>query len=252
MKKVHTIAEIGVNFDSFETANQMIDASAEAKADFIKFQLFNEDTIEDSPIKDRLMPLILNEEKVKHLQEHARDHELGFILTPMYLDAIDIAAKYGDYIKIRYADHENEELIEKAEATGKTLLISVPYRPLNVYSPRKRYLYCLSAYPPRIEDFNLEVACSCHGFSSHFPHTVCDLAYVINRSFEECFIEKHVMLGTRFWFVDPKATFKPLPHEGGVASEFKSIDRAVSVTFYELTEFVSQIRLVEQMKRIRL
>lgn len=247
MNKVHVVSEIGVNYDSLTTAKAMIREASKSGCDYAKFQLFNKDVIKDSPIREKLEPLILNEGNVKDLVQFAKKHEIGIIFTPMYLDAVDIAAKYGDYIKIRYADHKNEELIEKAEATGKTLLISVPYRPLNVYSPRKKYLFCLPMYPPRIEDFNLEVACSCHGLSSHFPHTVCDLAYVINRSFEECFIEKHVMAGLLTkWVKDERLSEFPIP------VEYEPLDKAVSVTFQQLKDFVEQVKLVEQMKRIRL
>lgn len=253
-KKVNIIAECGVNFDNLETASNMIGRAKLAGADYVKFQLFNVSTIIDSPEYDRLRKLILSEEDVKYLQAIAENREIGFILTPMYLEAVDIAAKYSDYIKIRFKDHENQPLIDKALETGKTILISVPSKPIDalLYHPRIRYLYCLPSYPPEIEDFNLEIACSCHGFSSHYPHTVCDLAYVINRFYAECFIEKHVMLATKE--IGIVATYADNTKETVATVEIANdpLDKAVSITFEELNCFVKQVKMIEKMKRLRL
>ena len=46
MKKVIIIAEAGVNHNgSFELAKELVDAAAEAKADYVKFQTFKADKI---------------------------------------------------------------------------------------------------------------------------------------------------------------------------------------------------------------
>lgn len=238
--KVNVIAEIGVNFETIDdtATTNALDLIAESKlagANFVKFQLFNKETIAESPFKEKLKKLILTEEGVKHLKEEADKQKIGFILTPMYLEAVDLAAKYCDeYVKIRYRDHENKKLIEKALEKGKTLLISRPCPPVGPerFNIRMKTMYCLPQYPPRIEDFNLDLASVCEGFSSHFPHTVCDLAYAINTSFEECFIEKHVM-------ANPKKHGYP-------------IDGAVSITFNQLREFIKQLKLIEKIRRIRL
>lgn len=253
MDNVQLIAEIGCNWDTIDTAYRMIAEAKDCGASYVKFQIFNKDTIAESPVRDKLEPLILDEAKVDLLHAHAKAEKIGFILTPMYLNAVDIADKYcDDYIKIRYADHENEELIEKAMDTGKTLLISVPSKPIaldKLYHPRIKYLYCLPFYPPRIKDFNLEISCSCDGVSSHFPHIICDLAYVINRFPKECFIEKHVMLPP-LMVMDktvPLKKWKFIPHQ-----PLLPIDSNVSVTFEELKRLKSYIKLIEQMERIRI
>jgi len=235
---VHVLAEIGCNWetiDDVETVNavDMIYAAKEAGANSVKFQLFNKDNIKNSPAFDSLKDKILTEEEVKHLKEVADKNKIGFILTPMHLEAVDIAAKYCDeYIKIRFKDHENEELIDKALDTGKTLLISVPHLPVEahkMFSPRMKFMYCLPKYPPEIEDFNLEFAAGCHGFSSHFPHTLCDLCYVLYTSYENSFVEKHVMLPNT-----------------------KPLDEAVSITFSKLRRFTEELKMVERIRRIKL
>lgn len=243
---IHLICEIGCNWASIDTALKMIkEAKETANCWAVKFQLFNEETIKDSPIKDKLEPLILKEKDVKKLRKLAKLVGLQFILTPMYLDAVKLAGDYADYIKIRFKDHENQPLIDKALETGKTLFISVPHRPVSpqlMYNPRQRYFYCVPRYPPEPEDFNLEVASTCHGFSSHYPHTLFDLAFAINRFHEEAYIEKHVMI-SKFYRKKMDEQFEYIA---------QPIDHAVSVTFKELGEFIKQLKLIERMKRIRI
>lgn len=238
MGKINIISEIGVNFDTIENAYKMISAAKKAQADYVKFQIFNQETIIDSPIKERLEPLILSESDIETLRNCAKENKIGFILTPMYIEALDLANRYADMIKIRYADHENEELIDKALDTGKPLLISVPTKPIGplLYNPRINWMYCIPRYPPEPEDFNVDLASSCQGFSSHYPHTVFDLAYAIMRCYEECYIEKHVMLDCLGAIVLQKNNSKP-------------IDEAVSITFSQLHTFIQDLKLIERMRR---
>ena len=228
---INIIAELGVNWGTIKNACEMIRFSKECGCNYVKFQVFNEDTIVDSPIREKLEPLILSESDIETLRNCADEHKIGFILTPMYMDAVDLAAKYADLIKIRYADHENKSLIDKALDTGKMLLMSVPRRPLGpmLYHIRVRYMYCISRYPPEPEDLDLDRAVTFHGFSSHFPHTVFDLAYAVDRTYHECYIEKHVMLKFS-----------------------KPIDHAVSITFERLRSFIEDLKLIERLKRTRL
>lgn len=236
---MHVVAEIGVNFDTRQMACEMIYSAAKIGCDYTKFQLFNRETIKESPLFKRLESLILNEDDIKTFKAQCERDKIGLILTPMYLEAVDVAAKYADLIKIRYKDRENQELIDKALATGKTLLISVPHRPIGalMYHPRIKWLYNIPKYPPEPEDFNLEIAASCDGISSHFPHTLFDLAYAINRIPEEAYIEKHVMM---MWNWEPD-----IPRGN-------PIDKAVSISFEALKNFIGQLQLIERMKRIRL
>ena len=113
-----------------------------------------------------------------------------------------------------------------------------------MYHPRIKFLYAIPKYPPEPEDFNLDVAASCDGISSHFPHTLFDLAYAINRLPEEAYIEKHVMLDLPYFVAatEPSPPFVyPFP-----------IDSAVSISFETLKNFISELRLIERIKRTRI
>lgn len=235
------IAELGVNWDSIETAKKMIAAVSKAGANFVKFQLYNEQIIKDLPpdLHTRLASIQLTESHVKELKKEATKYNLSFLLTPMYDKAIPIAGKYcDDFIKIRFPDHENMNRINQALKTGKKVFVSVPNIPLEpflMYHLGIRWLFCLPSYPPKVEEFNLDVASACHGFSSHYPHTVCDMAYILNRSFQECFVEKHIILN-RDW-KSPKE---------------KPLDADASITVEELKAFKEWIGIAEKIQRFKM
>lgn len=255
---VKVIAECGVNYSNFEEAKLMIAEAKKSGSDYVKFQLFNEETIADSPFKERLEPLILDEDKVKTLKDEADKCKIGFVLTPMYPEAVDIVAKYADAIKIRFKDHENEALIDKAVETGKTVLMSVPAPLLGhgdrtwPFISRVYQLYCIPRYPPEPEDFNLDQACACKGFSSHFPHTLFDLAFAINRIYNDVFIEKHVMLGIGYRAFFTKESLENPSSTAEIYFKPEPIDAAVSIGFPELKNFISQLQLIERIQRTRI
>jgi sialic acid synthase SpsE len=251
----HVVAEIGVNWEKpdypLDVAQQMIFASKEAGAWGVKFQLFNEDVIKESPLRSRLQKLILTEQNVADLHEHASRLGLKFVLTPMYLEAVNIANKYADAIKIRFKDNENKPLIDKAMDTGKPVLISLqklPIDPMLAYNARVFMMYCIPKYPPEPEDFNLERACVCKGFSSHFPHTLFDLAFAINHVHKEVYLEKHVRFPPAHTI---NASFT-IDKTGKIEDEPPPIDAAVSITFDELATFIKQVGLIERIQRTRI
>ena len=234
------IAEIGCNFNSIETAKKMIVAVSKAGANFVKFQLYNEENIKglSADLHKRLASIQLTESQVKELKKEATKNKLSFLLTPMYDKALMIAGKYcDDFIKIRFAEHSDMNKINQVLKMGKNVFVSVPNIPLEpflMYNPKIRWLYCLPSYPPKVEEFNLDVASACHGLSSHYPHTVCDMAYILNRSFQECFIEKHIILN-RNW--------KSLKE--------KPIDADASITVDELKAFKEWIGIAEKIQRFK-
>ena len=249
------IAECGVNFSSIEEAKSMIGLAKQAGANFVKFQLFNEDTIKDSPHFEALKALILTEEQVKELQAIAQNRRIGFILTPMYMDAVPVAAKYADLVKIRFKDRENLEMIDAVYNAGRELLISAAGRPLDPslnYNPHMHWLYCIPSYPPQPEEMTLEIAASMQGFSSHFPHFICDMAYVLTRNWADVYIEKHVMMDDIE--ITERETISEKHQIYGFTGQTRPdpIDKAVSVTFPALAQFIKDVAVAERIRRLRL
>ena len=104
--KTIIIAEAGVNHNgSIELAKQLVDAAADAGADFVKFQCFKADsTVSKSAAKaayqtkttgseesqyEMIKRLELSVEEHKLLMEYCRQKNIGFLSSPF-----DLASKY--------------------------------------------------------------------------------------------------------------------------------------------------------------
>ena len=93
MKKVIIIAEAGVNHNgSFELAKELVDAAAEAKADYVKFQTFKADKIVS---KDAV--------KADYHSKNISDND---------------NSQYGMLKKLEMPDEWHFELIEYANSKG--------------------------------------------------------------------------------------------------------------------------------------
>lgn len=245
-RKIFIISEIGVNWNgSLTLAKEMIERSAEAGADAIKFQLFTKNEIVDSPYYEKLKKMVIPDlGTLTMLKTCAERNNLEFIASAMYPQAIDWLNKLGcNFIKIRERDSANYDLINKALKTGRTILISTTKRPLNLYylyHPNIRWMYCLPYYPPRLDQFDLNLAATYHGISSHFPHYTCDLAaasVALAKYGAPYIIEKHVMLKP------DERLMRELQGEPFI----ECIDFPVSITFNQLKELVSHVKRLEQL-----
>ena len=104
--KTIIIAEAGVNHNgSIELAKQLIDAAADAGADFVKFQCFKADsTVSKNAAKaayqtkttgseesqyEMIKRLELGVEEHKLLRDYCRQKNIGFLSSPF-----DLASKY--------------------------------------------------------------------------------------------------------------------------------------------------------------
>lgn len=210
------IAEIGVNwFGDLEIAKQMIHQSSVAGADSVKFQMFNEKVIAESPHKKNLLDMILDESSLKELSAYAKKYALRFGVSVMYPEAFEILEKIKlDFIKIRHADRLDEKLAVMSTDYCKsyisssipnvTLLVStsdffVGYKLRHdisdIYFNKPQLdifcLYCISKYPPKISDINLKIMIPEYysGYSNHYPHKFLPMLAISQGLY---FIEIHV------------------------------------------------------------
>jgi sialic acid synthase SpsE len=149
------IAECGVNFDTVDQAFEMIEESMEAGCSYAKFQLYDESVIKDSPLQAELRKRMITREFAEKLFEEGKDIGQPVIFTPMFLDAIDwIADMSCPFVKIRYADNYNIELVNRALDVGVPVLLSADHRYLAHYrNPQIKLLYCVPKYPASPDDY---------------------------------------------------------------------------------------------------
>ena len=151
------IAEAGANFDTVEQAFEMIEKSNEAGCAYTKFQLYDESVIKDSPLRRELQKRMITREFAKLLVEEGEADGQPVFFTPMFLEAVDWIEEMGcPFIKLRYSDRYNIELVSRALEVGVPVIISAD-REYSMYfgSPLVKLLYCVPAYPARPEDYSI-------------------------------------------------------------------------------------------------
>jgi sialic acid synthase SpsE len=225
----YVIAEAGSNHNGdLETAMQLIDAAADARADAVKFQSFSADGIysrftppakhlvrkgamtEQESMWDLMKRLELPNEWLVELREHARHRGLDFLSTPFEESAVDVLVALGvPAIKIASYEITHLPLIRYAADTGLPLLLSTGGADLHdiemaLDAARSGgaedivLLQCTLDYPPRPETLNLNAIRTLReafglpvGFSDHSTGSVADVTAV---ALGAVVIEKHFTL----------------------------------------------------------
>lgn len=169
------IAEISSNHNGdMLRCKEMIDATAEAGCDGVKFQLFKirelfsqEAISKNSKLLDRIQ-WELSEEFIPELAEYSRKKKLLFSCTPFYMKAVDVLTPYVDFFKIASYELLWHDLFLACANTGKPLVFSIGMSTENevrsildklAHTPVKEILilHCNSSYPTPITDVNLSV-----------------------------------------------------------------------------------------------
>jgi len=238
---VKIISEIGVNWlGNLTIAKEMIYRSKLVGADYVKFQMFNEKVIKDSPYKDKLTPMIFDSEKLDELIQYKPS--IGFGVSTMYPEAFDLlepVKNHISFIKIRYADNHNAEIARRAvkfcTQLKIPLLVSVnrppdDYLEYNLYpTDMVKFLYCVPKYPPELKDINYHFVGNTHffsGYSNHFPNQYLPMIAIAKASaYNDFYLEVHTKLVT----------------------DSTPIDDNVSLTFNQLLELCRLKKTINQL-----
>ncbi len=171
-ERVCIVAEVGSNHNGdLATALACIRAAKRAGADVVKFQLFTADGLAHPThaAYDTLRRYALPRDWLPTLKQCADDEKIGFAATPFDLEAVDLLDKLDvPFIKIASGDLTYHDLIRRAAATGKPLVISTgaatrqeAYSALMTVplggASAVCLLHCVVAYPALSESVNLAV-----------------------------------------------------------------------------------------------
>lgn len=218
------VAEISSNHNGdLQRCIEMIDASAEAGCDAVKFQLFkiNElfspEAINHNPDIPKRVAWELKEELIPALSEHTRKRGMLFSVTPFYISGVQLLNEWVDFFKIASYELLWTDLFRACAATGKPLVFSIGMSTPDEIEGALQVigksnvkeivvLHCNSAYPTPLPDVNLAVITTLRNkFSSYLPgkqiefgwsdHTVND-AVVLSSIFrhDSKMIEFHIDL----------------------------------------------------------
>jgi len=213
-KKILFIAEIGSNHDNdFSKCKKLIIAAKKAGCDAVKFQLFRADKLvtKDSHQYNFLRKLELSEEWIKKISVFCKKNKILFGCSPFYLDGINLLKKYKcDFIKIASPEIKNLPLINLASRSGIPVIISTGDSSLKEILEAKKeilkknysktaFLHCVSEYPTKVKNLNLNNINYLKKKLKHFPIGFSDHSIGIDTpinavSVGASIIEKHITL----------------------------------------------------------
>lgn len=202
MIKSKIISEIGVNHNgSISLAKKLIDYSAKAKADFVKFQIYKTENMvkknakkssyQKSNLKDKetqfemLKKYELSFSSHEKLFNYAKKNKIDYIASPFDVESYhflnDLKPKL---IKIGSGEITNYFLLKEISKFNGEIVLSTgmsnikevgeAIKILKKKNNNLSLLYCCSAYPTKIEDIDLNIMLNlkkkfnCHvGLSDH-------------------------------------------------------------------------------------
>ena len=248
---VYIVAEIGVNHDGDYTKGQkLVEGAKAAGADGVKFQMRQMDNLYRKSVNDSedlgaeytldlLERTKLSNKDIFSLMAHATSLGLQAFCTPWDQASAKLLLDFGvPAIKIASADLTNHPLLRTVSESGVPMIISTGMSTeaeiretvslLQTGQSPYALLHCNSAYPAPFKDINLryiqrlrqigdcEVGLSGHDRGWHVALASVALGATI--------LEKHLTLDKRS----------------------RGVDHSVSLEIHEFSNFVSQVREIEQ------
>lgn len=261
--KVIIIAEAGVNHNgNYEMAVALIDAAAEAGADYVKFQTFKADKITSKSAKkasyqtqnindgddsqyNMLKKLELPDEWHHQLKDYADSKNIKFLSTGFDEDSIDFLDNLGiDFFKIPSGEITNKPYLIHIARKKKPIIISTGMADISEIQDaisviekegidRKNItvLHCNTEYPTPMKDVNLhamnEIGKQLNVIIGYSDHTLGIEVPVAAVALGARVIEKHFTLDRTLPGPDHVASLEPLELKQMVQS-IRNIELAIS------------------------
>ncbi len=237
--KTIVIAEAGVNHNgNIKIAKKLIDAAAFAKADYVKFQTYDVDSLilkntntADYQKKNlgskisqykMLKKYQLSEKDQIELKRYAKKKKIKFLSSVFDIKSLNFLKKINlDYVKIPSGEITNYPLLKEISRLKKKIILSTGMATVNeikaaleVLKNKKKIiiLHCSSDYPVKLENLNLafikklkllgyNIGYSDHSRSILAPSIAVTLGCKV--------IEKHFTLSRKLKGPDHKASLEP-------------------------------------------
>ena len=261
--KTIVIAEIGVNHNGdIAIARRLIEAAAEAKADYVKFQTFvpeklasaaapqaeyqrqNQPETTDENQLDMLRRLALSETDFYLLADYCASRGIGFLSSPFDQESIEMLLRLDiDTWKIPSGEITNYPYLVQIARSGKPVILSTGMSSLEeigealsvltangLTKEKITLLHCTTEYPTPYEDVHLhamrrlgEIFGVKTGYSDHTEGTAIAVAAA---ALGACVIGKHFTLDRQMPGPDHKASIAPEELKQLVAS-IRAVEKAL-------------------------
>jgi len=247
MSKTIVIAEIGENhIGDMEIAKQLIREAADAGADYVKFQSYDEACFKkDDPEYEWFKKVSLSDDDHVMLKAYSAEHGIAFMSSPFSVErARFLREGLGeDTVKIASGVMLNTSILEYVNTNFSKVFLSTGMATISEVRtalglltdvPKVYVMHCVTQYPCADQDANLFAIQGLHdslpGMSiGYSDHTIGSLAVIGAVALGATVIEKHF-------------TFDKNAHEG--------TDHLLSVDKDELKQMIDDVRRVETMRGI--
>lgn len=253
------IVEVGVNHNGdVGLAMKLIDAAIKAKADAVKFQTFRAEELVTSGAEkaqyqkettgtnesqfEMLKKLELAEQDFRQLFSYASEKHIFFLSSPFDRKSVDFLYNIGmTAFKIPSGEITNAPLLRHVARKGEPVILSTGMCTLGEIeeavgiireegSGEIVLLHCVTSYPAKIEDINLNVMATLRntfglpvGLSDHTVGISVPIAAV---ALGACVIEKHFTLDKKLPGPDHRASLEPEELEDMVEA-IRDIEKAL-------------------------
>ena len=286
MKRVLIIAEAGVNHNgSMDNARRLIDAAAEAGADYVKFQTFKAAKLVSKAAKqaeyqeknigqkssqfDMLKKLEISEEQHYELKKYAAEKNIRFLSTGFDEESLDFLDQLGmDLFKVPSGEITNYPYLKHIASKKKPVILSTGMTTLSDIEnamnvllengiPREaiQILHCNTEYPTPMSDVNLLAMNTIKaafgvgvGYSDHTLGIEVPVAAV---ALGAEVIEKHFTLDKEMEGPDHKASLDPQELKNMVAA-IRNVEKALAGTGFKQPSASEKKNMVVARKSIHL
>ncbi len=239
--KTTIIAEIGSNWEgSLTIAKKIISECKNAGADAVKFQMWRaKDLYSDThPEWVTIKKSELTFNKAKKIKKISDNLGIEFLCSAFYPEAVTfLESIHVKNYKIAsrtclLKDPFSLETLKTKASTNKPVIISMGMggnkkKIQKIFLKNKiTFCYCISDYPLKFTKINWKKAVNFNGFSDHTMGILAPILFATlkkQKKSKQIIIEKHVKL-----------------------KNSKGPDASTSIDIQQLTDMISQIRLVEK------
>jgi N-acetylneuraminate synthase len=234
----YIIAEIGINHNGdVSIAKQMIDAAVHAGVDAVKFQKRTPEvaTPLDQQTQMRETPwgyityleyrykVEFNEQQYSEIDRHCKEKGIAWMVSVWDQPSVDFMEKFDTpAYKIPSASLTDFDLIRKARATGKPLILSSGMSTMEQIHQAVKLagekdlvlMHCTSTYPCEPEELNLKMVETLRHEFPNIPigysgHEVGLVPSSVAVALGACVVERHLTLDRAMWGTDQAASVEP-------------------------------------------
>ncbi len=270
----YLIAEIGINHNGdLGIAKQMIDAAVHAGVNAVKFQKRTPEvaTPLDQQTQMRETPwgyityleyrynVEFNEEQYREIDWYCKEKGIAWMVSVWDQPSVDFMEKFDTpAYKIPSASLTDFDLIRKAQATGKPLILSSGmssmeqiHQGVKIAGEKDLVLmHCTSTYPCEPEELNLKMIETLRREFPNLPigysgHEVGLVPSAVAVALGACMVERHLTLDRAMWGSDQAASVEPWG--------FETLVKYIRVTERSVGDGVKKVYPSEQssLKRLR-